>query len=441
MADLTLLGQGQEALRLLDARQPLQAAAICRRILTSFPKHIDTYVVLGRVLVQTSRHEEALDLFWRVLGADPENVGAYIQVAGIHERWGQIQDAVWHWQRAFELMPGNQEVRDALQRLLPSNGLAITDPFELTRAALARVYLRGQLYRQAIRELGELVSLDPQRYDLRAALVEALERGGSYDAAGVAAQSLLDELPYCLKANLVLGKVWLNTSKDDQARSLLQRAQMLDPENRVAYALFGARSPLPLRIPRLPFAESDAEPIELPYLVDDEEIVAESFIIDAQAEPVETEQPQDDTDPTEGAFEPAPEWQPPAPKDLHFGPQTSTAKQWAQPDVETWVDSAEGASTPDIPERMSLIDVQKQYLLDHSEDQQARLDLARRLRDMGYLDQAMQHYQVLVEESYEVLPAVIHDLELLARIYPGTQSIDDVLLGAHEREKRLPPSS
>ena len=53
MADLTLLGQGQEALRLLDARQPLQAAAICRRILASFPKHIDTYVILGRILVQT----------------------------------------------------------------------------------------------------------------------------------------------------------------------------------------------------------------------------------------------------------------------------------------------------------------------------------------------------------------------------------------------------
>lgn len=434
MADLTLLGQGQEALRLLDARQPLQAAAVCRRILTSFPKHIDTYVILGRILAQTSRHEEAFGLFQRVLGADPENLDTYIELAGLYERWGQVQEALWHWQRAFELMPGNQVVRHALERLTSRGGPVATNPFVLTRAALARVYLRGQSYGQAARELSELVSAEPQRYDLRAALVEALERAGSYDAATIAAQSLLEELPYCLKANLVLGKVWLNTAKDDQARVLLQRAQMLDPENRVAHALFGARSPLPLRIPRLPFKESDAEPIELPYLVDDEDIVAESIIIDGQAGPVESET-------TPSASEPAREWQPPETRadERAAEPQFTQEEKGSGPSKGFDQDRRTTSATPEMPTKMSLIDVQRQYLLEHADDHQARLDLARQFRDMGYLDEAMQQYQILVEASYEVLPAVVHDLELLARLYPSTPSIENVLVGARERDKRVPP--
>ena len=340
-------------------------------------------------------------------------------------------------------MPNHQAVRDAVQRLSPKSEFATPNPFELTRAALARVYLRGQLYRQAVRELGELVGVDPQRYDLRAALVEALERGGLYDAAGVAAQSLLVELPYCLKANLVLGRVWLNTAKDDDARALLQRAQMLDPENRVAHSLFGTRSPLPPRIPRLPLQESDTEPIELPYLVDDEEIVAESVIIDAQSEPVETQQTEDRTDRTRDTFEPPPEWRPPAPPERQPAIESRESPTLQELTVATGAsqDVLKETSVPDIPQKMSLIDVQKQYLLDHSDDHQARLDLARHLRDIGALDQALREYRILVEASYEVLPGVVHDLELLARLHPETQAIDDVLCSAHEREKRVPPPS
>jgi tetratricopeptide (TPR) repeat protein len=442
MADLTLLGQGQEALRLLDARQPLQATAICHRILESFPKHVDTYVILGQIFAQTSRHEEALDLFRRVLGADPENLRAYVHMAGTYEQWGQTREALWHWQRAFELMPALQETRDGLQRLTAEIDPAVPVHLELTRAALARTYLRGQLYGQAIRELSDLVSTDPQRYDLRAALVEALERGGQYDAAAVAAQSLLNELPYCLKANLILGRIWLNTEQDQQARTLLQRAQALDPENRVAYSLFGAKSPLPLRIPRLPFRETDAEPVELPYLVDDEEVVAESVIIDAQAGVAEPESVTDETASTEGTFEPASAWRRPTQIDHQPAPAPGAASaEQREVSAASSTDRLEETLTPVIPEKMSLIDVQEQYLVEHSEDHQARLDLARHLRDMGHLDQALKHYQILVEGSYEALPTTVHDLELLSRLYPGTQAIDDVLLSAHEREKRVPPPS
>jgi len=431
MADLTLLGQGQEALRLLDAHQPLQATMICRRILESFPKHIGTYVILGQILAQTRRADEALDLFQRVLGADPENLAAFTQMAGIYEQRGQVQEAVWHWQRAFELSPGNQQVRDALQRLVATNEMEISEPFKLTRAALARVYLRGQLYAQAVRELSDLVRMDPQRYDLRAALVEALERVGQHEAAAVAARSIIDALPYCLKANLVLGKNWLNTEQDQEARALLQRAQALDPENRVAYSLFGARSPLPLRIPRLPFKDEDAEPIELPYLVDDEEIVAESVTIDAQAE---FAGPDSTIDSTGAAWaEPEAAWWPPTAEPQAVDAQDKpVAPPMPLPPDET--------ATADMPEKMSLIDVQEQYLLEHSEDYQARLDLARSLRDMGRMDQAMRHYRILVEEGYEVLAAVVRDLELLSRLHPGTQAIDSVLASAHERDKRVPPT-
>jgi len=104
-------------------------------------------------------------------------------------------------------------------------------------------------------------------------------------------------------------------------------------------------------------------------------------------------------------------------------------------------DTADEVASMGIPEKMSLIDVQRQYLAEHPDDCQARLDLARRLRDMGQLDQAAAQYQACIEGGYEVLPAVMRDLELLARLYPGTQSIDDALRNASERERRVPPAS
>jgi len=90
-------------------------------------------------------------------------------------------------------------------------------------------------------------------------------------------------------------------------------------------------------------------------------------------------------------------------------------------------------------EGMSLIDVRRQYVRDYPKDYQAQLDLARRLRDALKLNDALKYYAGLVEEDYGTLREVIHDLDLLSRIYPRTPAVQQLLAAAREKGHRKPP--
>ena len=112
---------------------------------------------------------------------------------------------------------------------------------------------------------------ETQRPDLGLALAEALWREGQIEQAAMACERVLDVLPNCLKANLILGHIWLHTRREDPARVLLQRAQALDPDNVVAQRLLGAQSALPPRSTRLPLDGEALPPLNLPYLLTDDE--------------------------------------------------------------------------------------------------------------------------------------------------------------------------
>jgi tetratricopeptide (TPR) repeat protein len=410
MADLTLRGKTEEALRLLRAGQPEQATAICRRILQSYPKYVQSYAILGQAYMQMGKHEEAANFFRRVLGVDPEHALAYASVGVIYEERGLGEEALWQLQRAFELSPGNVEVRRELAALGDAQNVGGQMRSKLTRGALARTYMRGQLYPKAIGELRELVAEDPACYDLRVALAEALWHQGQLAEAEGVCETILAKLPNCLKANLILGAIWLNSQHDDQARALLHRAQELDPENRLAQTLFGARSPLPPRTARLPMREDELPLLELPYLMEDE-TPAEDMVIEGQATPVPA---------PGGAAPPADE---PLPPEI----------------VEEAPERTERPAPGSVgPGGLSLWDVEYAYVNEHPQDYRARLDLARKLYDVGAVERALDQYAQLVHSDYEVLPDVAHDLDLLGRLYPDSSRLEALFAAVSDRLRQEP---
>lgn len=279
MSDLTLVAQLEEAAALARAQDLTAAAARCRRILETFPKHVGTYSSLGQICLAMGQHDEAVDLFRRAISADPENAVAHAGLGTIYAARGQRDDAIGEMERALELAPANRETRHALRRLYGRGSAAGLMRVKMTRGALARTYLRGQLHAKGIGEAKAILAEEPHRFDLRVALAEALWRDGRHTDAEAACESILLDSPYCLKANLLLGKLWLNGDKDDEARRLLQRAQDLDPENLVAQKVFGPDSPLPPRVVRLPIRDEDAPPLDLPYLLDDDQDAVGSDVI------------------------------------------------------------------------------------------------------------------------------------------------------------------
>jgi len=415
MADLTLRGQCEEAVRLVRAGDPAAAIGVCRRILETFPKHIGSYSILGQATLQLGEHEEAANLFRRVLSADPEHTLSYATLGTIYAERGLLDEAIWQMERALELSPGNREIRRELRRLYEQRNLAHAPRLKMTRAGLARAYLRGQLYPKAIGELRDLCRAEPHRYDLRTALVEALWRENYLEEASVACQGILVDLPNCLKANLILGQMWLNTEKDEEGRALLQRAQALDPENAVAQALFGARSPLPPRMPRLPFKESDMAPLDLPYLAAEGAEDSGEVIITRRAVPVAAE-------PAAGAATIESTVKPASAELEILAPQATESR------VEETAIVENTAPAPTAP-----TEVGPEVVAPDIEDGAAQLARARAWRAAGELTQAVEVYRQFMARHPEMAALAQRDLEVLNWLHPGQRPVAALLLEARDR--------
>ncbi len=239
---VTLEAYADENRALIHNGRNDEAIAICKHILYYYPKHIDSYRQLGEAFLEKEEYDHATDMFRRVLSADPENVIAYVGLASIFEQQHLVEEAVWHLERANEITPGNFEIQKELLRMY-SEAAKPRQRVKLSPAGLARLYDQEGLYSQAIQELRAIADESSARFDARVALAETLWHAGRIRESAETAQGILNSLPYCLKANLIVGAAWKESSLPDSA-TYLSRAQELDPTNKVAVRLFGARSPL-----------------------------------------------------------------------------------------------------------------------------------------------------------------------------------------------------
>jgi tetratricopeptide (TPR) repeat protein len=255
MEQVTLRDYCEEARSLIQSGESDRAIHITRYILRHYPRHVDGYRVLGQALLTAGNYQEASRQFRRVLSADPEDVAARIGLAEIYQATNDLTKAIWQMQRAIDLSPGDSDLRMQLRQLLNAHqGGDAVEQLEITRAALGRIYARGGLYVKAVQEFKAVLEQSPARVDVQASLAEALWRGGRHLEAAEVCHRILERLPNALKANLIVGALWLESSQPDEAEPHLRLAQALDPENTVAQSLFGERSPLlplPVKIERL----------------------------------------------------------------------------------------------------------------------------------------------------------------------------------------------
>jgi tetratricopeptide (TPR) repeat protein len=250
MADIRLQNYVAKIKDLIRSVRLDEAIAHCQHILHHYPKHIETYGLLGEACLEKQMYREAIEFFQRTLGADPENLMARVGLGVIYDEQGAFPEAIWQLERAFELVPGNSEVHRELLRLYGQYDGIDKSRLKLTRGALGRLYSRNGLYERAIGEFHAVLRQDPELPDIRVALVEALWREGRQLEAVEMCMELLDALPNCLKANLILGEIWTRSGREE-GQMYLRRAEALDPENQMVQELFEAASPLPAREVRI----------------------------------------------------------------------------------------------------------------------------------------------------------------------------------------------
>ncbi len=229
MARISLRAYNRDIEAMIDGGQIDEAFAHCRYILESYPKHIDTYRLMGKALLEAQRFGDASDVFHRVLSSVPDDFIAHLGMSIIREDESNLDAAIWHMERSLEVQPSNAAVQVELRRLYGLRDGLTPQKIQLTRGALARMSAKSNLYTQAIAELRTALSNDPQRPDLLVVLAEMYAQTGARMEAVETCNSLISKLPYCLVANRILADILPETEHADKAQEYKDRLAELNP--------------------------------------------------------------------------------------------------------------------------------------------------------------------------------------------------------------------
>ncbi len=229
MAKIPLRVYNHEIEKLIENQRTQEAIAHCKQILKFFPKHIDTYRLLGKAFLESQRYGEASDILQRVLSVVPDDFISQLGMSMVREDEGDLDSAIYHMERAFEVQPSNPAIQDELRRLYGRRDGVQPPKIRLTRGALVRMYGRGELFPQAIAEANATLAEDSQRLDMQVLLGRLYYQSGQKVRATEVCSQLVDKLPYCYEANRILADILPETSRPEEAQVYLDRLRALDP--------------------------------------------------------------------------------------------------------------------------------------------------------------------------------------------------------------------
>jgi tetratricopeptide (TPR) repeat protein len=228
MAKVSLRAYNREIEAMIDRNHLDEAVAHSKHILKTFPKHLETYRLLGKAYLEYKRYPDAVDIFSRVLVVVPNDFVANVGMSIIRDEENKLDDAIWHMERAFETQPSNAAIQSELQRLYSRRDGVQLPRIRMTHGALAHMYVKGELYPQAISEIKNVLKEDPERNDMQSLLARAYYHSGAKNDAAEAASALLRREPYALDANRILVEI-LGADHPENVQAYRQRVIELDP--------------------------------------------------------------------------------------------------------------------------------------------------------------------------------------------------------------------
>ena len=214
---------------LIERKQIDEVVAHCRHLLSFYPKHLDTYRMLGKALLEKGRHGDAADIFQRVLSVVPDDFIAHVGMSIVREDEANLDAAIWHMERAFEAAPANGAIQQELCRLYGRRDGVVPAKARLTRGALARMYAQGGLFLQAEAELRAALADEPDRIDLQTVMARVYAQSDQPAQAAQTCAGILQKLPYSLEANRILYGIFRAQGRPDDATAYRKRVEALDP--------------------------------------------------------------------------------------------------------------------------------------------------------------------------------------------------------------------
>ncbi len=178
-----------------------------RMALKEWPEHLDSQHMLGLVLGQNGRTDEAVALLEGVLQTSPDDFGALTNLASILSLAGRHEAALNPLQRLCEQTPDNPDV--------------LSSQSEALRHA-------GRLD-EALEKAGHALRVSPEHLRAQLAQANALKRVGRFDDALAMFDSLLRTHPQSADVLNDRGNVLFDLRRFDEALNAFERALAARP--------------------------------------------------------------------------------------------------------------------------------------------------------------------------------------------------------------------
>ncbi len=217
-----------------------QVVAHSRQILKTYPRYVEAYRLMGYALAEQKAFQEAENVLYRVLSIDISDFEAHRYLAEGFASTGQLEKAIWHIEHAFEIDPNHLEVTKLREQYYRRATVPAPVVNGMSLASVARLYVKGGIYDQAIEELNRMLAHNPDRLDWRTLLAVAYWREGKNTEALKLGESILEKLPNNYYARMVMGDIWRQNGRLDIADShldILQQILLIDYEHRASFPL------------------------------------------------------------------------------------------------------------------------------------------------------------------------------------------------------------
>src|SRR3990170_926023 len=117
MKEIPLRTYHQEIEKLIEVGNVNKAVEHCQYILKTYPMNLDTYRLLGKAYLEGKKYNDAADIFQRLLMSLPDDFVSHVGMSIIRDDENNINDSIWHMERAFEVQPSNPAIQEELKKL------------------------------------------------------------------------------------------------------------------------------------------------------------------------------------------------------------------------------------------------------------------------------------------------------------------------------------
>lgn len=201
----------------------------CKHILHFYPKHVELYRLLGNACMDLEKTDEAGDVFQRLLSVIPDDFTALAGLGVIKEDQNDLDLAIWYMEKAGEVDPSNAAIQAEIRRLFLKRDGVSPERSWTTGGGLIRMYLKSNLFDQAIAKARSTLADDPQQIDIQLILARTYYHLGKRMEAAELCIQIVNVLPYCLEANKILFIVCSTMNRAAEAGVFQQRINEIDP--------------------------------------------------------------------------------------------------------------------------------------------------------------------------------------------------------------------